>query len=188
MPAERKAPARRSHVSDVRPEYLALGFLMETSLHGYDLYRRFEAELGQVWHLSQSQVYAILKRLEAQAYVEANLEPGRKSQEKRRLAITEAGQKRFEEWLSAPTDCSSRIIRLEFISRLYFAKLLRPSLLPTILKDQREALARHLANHERLLRDLPPGETWNRLSMELRVRQISAILAWVEEGLPPAFA
>ena len=37
-----------------------------TSYLVHDLYRRFEAELGGIWHISQSQMYAVLKRLEAQ--------------------------------------------------------------------------------------------------------------------------
>jgi len=85
------------HLPDVRPEYIALGFLEKDSLHGYDLYRRFEADLGKVWHISQSQMYSILKRLEAQALVEGWAESGNRNQAKRRLAMTEPGRRRFLE-------------------------------------------------------------------------------------------
>jgi DNA-binding PadR family transcriptional regulator len=176
-------PKPSPHPGDVRPEYLVLGFLAEAPLHGYDLYRRFEAELGKVWHLSQSQVYAIIKRLEAQAFVTSSLEAGSRSQEKRVLGITEAGKRRFEDWLLSPTDCSSRIIRLEFISRLYFAKRLRPADLAGIVEGQSRALERQVANHRRILAALPQGETWNRLAMELRIKQISGIAEWLEESL-----
>jgi len=48
-----------------------LGLLYGSSGHGYDLHRKVITDLGQVWHLSQSQAYAILKRLEAQGDISA---------------------------------------------------------------------------------------------------------------------
>lgn len=49
---------------NLSPEFALLGFLWAGSMHGYDLHRRMNEQLGHVWHLSQSQAYAILKRLE----------------------------------------------------------------------------------------------------------------------------
>jgi DNA-binding PadR family transcriptional regulator len=55
------APSRAGTLS---PEFALLGFLLTGPQHGNDLHRHLRAELGHVWHLSQSQAYAILKRLE----------------------------------------------------------------------------------------------------------------------------
>jgi PadR family transcriptional regulator, regulatory protein AphA len=173
----------KSHPPDVRPEFVALGFLEERSLHGYDLYRRFEAALGKVWHISQSQMYSILKRLEAQGLVEAELEPGKRNQAKRILSGTELGKARFSEWLLSPSDCGSRIIRLEFISRLYFARQSHPGLLARIVEGQRLAIARQLGNHESLLSATQASETFNRLGLELRIHQLRGIKLWIEESV-----
>jgi PadR family transcriptional regulator AphA len=174
-------PAR--HLPDVRPEYIALGFLEREALHGYDIYRRFDAALGRVWRISQSQMYSILKRLEIQGLVSGSAESGERNQAKRRLAITEPGMRRLAEWLAAPSDCSSRIMRLEFISRLFFARASHPEQVAAIVEAQRAAIARQLANHEALLAATPEAETYNRLSLELRMCQLSGIGLWLEKSV-----
>lgn len=176
-------PKGGSHLPDVRPEFLALGYLEEGPLHGYDLYRRFEAELGGIWHISQSQMYAVLKRLEAQGLVEASVEEAGPSPARRVLRTTDQGSARFKAWLEAPSDCNTRIMRLEFIARLYFVRRQAPGKLPAIIEGQSSALARQQANHEAILASLPADETWTRLGLEFRLRQLSAIAAWLEESV-----
>jgi DNA-binding PadR family transcriptional regulator len=65
--------SKEHHTGNVSPEYALLGFLIAGPSHGYDLHQRFRVELGQVWHLSQSQAYAILKRLEQHGDISAKL-------------------------------------------------------------------------------------------------------------------
>ncbi len=183
MPASLSPGTTRRHFPDVRPEFVALGFLMASPLHGYDLFRRFEADLGKVWHISQSQMYSILKRLELQGLIASNIEAGEKSQERRILNATDQGVAHFSQWLAAPSDCSSRIIRLEFISRLYFARGWRPESVLAIIEAQRATIARQLRNHQALLASTPAQETWNRLGIELRLSQLSGIAAWLETSV-----
>lgn len=173
-------PKGGAHLPDVRPEFLALGFLAEGPLHGYDLYRRFEAELGGIWHISQSQMYSVLKRLELQGLVEANVEEAGSNPARRILRITPQGSERFEAWLEAPSDCNTRIMRLEFIARLFFARRREPGKLPALIEGQKTALARQKANHEAILAGLSPSDTWTRLGLEFRIRQLSAIADWLE--------
>src|SRR5690349_23848304 len=61
------------HAGNISPEFALLGFLIAGPSHGYDLHQRFVTELGQVWHLSQSQAYAILKRLEQRGDISARV-------------------------------------------------------------------------------------------------------------------
>ena len=57
----------KSHyIGTLSPEMALLGQLYDSPGHGYDLHRTVVSDLGHVWHLSQSQAYAILKRLETQ--------------------------------------------------------------------------------------------------------------------------
>ena len=56
-------------------EQALLGFLMQGPLHGYDLHRRAEDELGRIWHMGISNVYGALKRLEQADHVESTLSP-----------------------------------------------------------------------------------------------------------------
>src|SRR5512137_1912957 len=103
------------------PEYALLGFLYEHPRHGYALHRQLVTELGHVWHVSQSQAYNILKRLEIQGWISSSTQEQEKLPARQNLQITEAGRRRFEEWLEAPSGSSVRAIRLEFITRIYFA-------------------------------------------------------------------
>ena len=85
------------------PEYVLLGFLNQQPAHGYDLHERIEAELGQIWHISLSQIYNILKRLETQGYISGVLQEQEKLPARKWFRLTAAGGRRFADWLSAAT-------------------------------------------------------------------------------------
>jgi PadR family transcriptional regulator, regulatory protein AphA len=184
MGQTKRGPSNR-HLADVRPEYTLLGFLMHRSMHGYDLYNQFQLHLGHVWHLSQSQLYSTLKRLEAQGLVEGLTNEAGANPSRRYLAITQAGLRRFFYWLMQPSDCSSRIMRLEFISRLFFASMQDPAIAAYIVQGQAASVARELSNHERILRSLEAEDRFNRLALEFRIRQLSAQLLWLEKDVAP---
>ena len=50
----------------VSPEYVLLGLLNLQPAHGYALHERITQELGTIWHISLSQTYSLLNRLESQ--------------------------------------------------------------------------------------------------------------------------
>lgn len=183
--SEKARDPTNSHINDVRPEYVMLGLLMHRSMHGYDLFTQFQAHLGRVWHISQSQMYAILKRIEAQGLIEGLVEERSGSPSRRYLAITPAGLAHFSSWLMSPTDCSSRVLRLEFISRLFFASLEGGELPGILVGDQIQVLRHQLENHEALLEGLPTEDFFNRLGVDFRVHQLRAELAWLEEAVLP---
>src|SRR5262245_2205633 len=124
------------HAGNVSPEFALLGFLIAGPSHGYDLHQRFVAELGQVWHLSQSQAYAILKRLENHGDISAQVIEQEKLPARQMLRITDMGRRRFFEWLELGIGRTARSIRLEFLTRLYFTQLHRPENTSQIYKAQ----------------------------------------------------
>jgi PadR family transcriptional regulator, regulatory protein AphA len=182
MGQTKRGPSNR-HFADVRPEYTLLGFLMHRSMHGYDLYNQFQLHLGHVWHLSQSQMYSTLKRLEAQGLIEGLTNEEGANPSRRYLVITQAGLRRFFFWLMQPSDCSSRIMRLEFISRLFFASMQDPTISAYIVQGQAASVARELANHERMLQSLEAEDLFNRLALEFRIHQLAAQLEWLEKDV-----
>ena len=98
--------------SNISPEFALLGFLVTESSHGYDLHQKFQAELGNVWHLSQSQAYATLKRLGTRGDISSQLVEQDKLPARQILDITPSGKHRFEEWLLAAGH-NARAIRLD---------------------------------------------------------------------------
>lgn len=113
------------HTGDLSPEFALLGFLIAGPSHGYDVHQRFTTELGQVWHLSQSQAYAILKRLETRGDISAKIVKQEKLPARQLLHITAQGRRRFNEWME-DVSVNARSIRLEFLARLYFAQIYKP--------------------------------------------------------------
>jgi DNA-binding PadR family transcriptional regulator len=173
--------ARRGHSGTLSPEFALLGFLLAGASHGYDLHQRFISELGYVWHMSQSQAYSILKRLEARGDISTRMIEQDKAPARQELHITAAGRRRILEWLEKGCGTNARSIRLELLTRLYFARLHRPELAPGIFAMQLDEIENDIARLEGALAALPPEQTYNRLSLDLRVRQMQLIQQWVQE-------
>lgn len=167
-------------MSNISPEFALLGFLISEPSHGYDLHQKFQAELGNVWHLGQSQAYAILKRLEARGDISAQVVEQDKLPARQILQITEAGKRRFEAWLR-DAGHNARAIRLEFLTRLYFTRQYAPDLTARVYAAQYTEIQANIERLESLLEDLPPGQPYNRLSLDLRLRQLKLILGWMRE-------
>ncbi len=169
------------HSGNISPEFALLGFLIAGPSHGYDLHQRCVTELGQVWHLSQSQAYTILKRLEDHADISAQVIEQEKLPARQRLRITRAGRLRFFEWLEQGVGKNARSIRLEFLTRLYFAQLYRPEALAQIYNAQSSGIEATIVRLEGLIEHLPPEQVFNRLSLDLRLRQMRLIQNWMAE-------
>jgi DNA-binding PadR family transcriptional regulator len=169
------------HTGNLSPEFALLGFLIAGPSHGYDLHQRFVSDLGQVWHLSQSQAYAILKRLEDRGDISAQVIEQEKLPARQLLRITEAGRRRFFEWLEVGVGKNARSIRLEFLTRLYFAQLHKPEITAQIYKSQSAEIASTIARLESLLENLPSEQVFNRLSLDLRLQQMRLIQNWMAE-------
>ena len=100
---------------------------------------------------------------------------------RRCFQLTDAGRERFDAWLVAPTGSSVRAIRVEFITRLYFAQALDQALTGPLIDSQIAAVQANLARLQEALALLPVEEPFNRLGLDLRVRQLTSILDWLAE-------
>jgi DNA-binding PadR family transcriptional regulator len=170
-----------NYASALSPEFALLGFLYQEPAHGYQLYQLVVDELGQVWHISLSQTYNILKRLEAQKFIAGEIQEQEKLPARQLFHLTNAGRERLENWLKTATGSSVRGIRVEFITRLYFAHLLGPEAPNQVILLQIEEVQSGIMRLEKLLKEIPVDKTYNRLSLDLRVRQLRAMLDWLSE-------
>jgi len=167
--------------SDISPEFPLLGFLSQAPSHGYELHRRLEEELQGIWSLSQSQCYNILKRLEAQGDVRGEIQQQKAAPAKRLLVLTPAGRKRFERWHCEPTPGSVRAIRIEFLTRLYFARTQDAQFAQELIEDQKHSLMKDIQRLQQIYDEMPGSQLLNRLSLQLRNRQLQSCLAWLED-------
>ena len=167
--------------SSFSPEYPVLGLLAIQPAHGYELYQRLATELGQTWRISMSQLYNILNRLEAQGLIRGTVQVQDAGPSRRRFRLMPAGRRHFHAWLHQPSGNSSRAIRLEFITRLYFARALEPEALSPLIDAQIAENRASLVRLQKTLDELPPEQVFSRLGLELRVRQLTSILDWLAD-------
>ncbi len=169
------------HIGTLSPEMALLGLLYGGSGHGYDLHRKVNADLGQVWHLSQSQAYSILNRLQARGDISVNEILQEKLPARQLLRITPQGRQRFTDWLDTPSGGSIRAIRMKFVTRLYFLNLYFPEKLTHAFDQQRAEAETHIARLKKICDELPIEQIYNRMSLEMRVAQLKTVLEWLDE-------
>jgi DNA-binding PadR family transcriptional regulator len=169
------------HIGTLSPEMALLGLLYREAGHGYDLHRKIVADLGHVWHLSQSQAYSILKRLETKGDISVKETPQEKLPPRQELHITVQGRKNFLAWLDTPSGGSTRAIRMEFLTRLYFMETYFPEKIAQAFDQQRTEAETHIQRLDKTLSILPNEQVYNRLSLEMRLKQLRLVLDWLDE-------
>ncbi len=172
---------KKSTSSALSPEYVLLGLLRQRPAHGFELHERIQPDLGQIWQISLSQTYNILKRLEAQGFISSTVQAQKTAPARRRFRLTPAGRRRFQAWLKAPAEASARAIRVEFLTRLYFTYADKPEAASSLIDTQMAATQAGLAHLTETLAALPTGRNFNRLGLELRVKQLTSMLEWMAE-------
>jgi DNA-binding PadR family transcriptional regulator len=165
----------------ISPEFLLLGFLYQHPSHGYELHRRLMLEFGYIWHVSQSQTYNILKRLEAQGYIQSSSIQQEKLPSRHLLNLTEIGLQRFNTWLDAPTMCSVHAIRVEFITRLYFIQMYQPHKIQETIRIQYEEVQKGLRRLEDVRRKLPEDQKFNHIALDMRIKLLNSIFSWLDD-------
>ena len=168
-----------TYVGSLSPEFALLGLLSQRPAHGYELHQKLDNELGQIWHLSQSQIYNILNRLEAKSYIRGTLQKQEGLPAKRLFRLTPSGVRRFETWLHSPSRASVRAIRVEFTTRLYFAYSISAGMTKELIDAQIHETRAGLARLQRIRDGLPSEQIFNKLGLDLRIRQLTSILEWL---------
>jgi PadR family transcriptional regulator AphA len=164
----------------VSPQPVLLGFLMLGPRHPYDLHQEFERELGRVWHVGQSHLYAYLKQLAESdlATVKTEAQPNRPARNV--YHITPAGQEVFLNWLHQPTQ-HVRHIRLEFLARLYFFRRLATPGLEQLVADQKALLQSYVESLGQAIAEAD-DEYW-RLVLDFRQSEMETVIRWLDHCL-----
>jgi PadR family transcriptional regulator AphA len=168
-------------MSDLRGlamEQVLLGLLMEGPMHGYDLHRRVEKELGRIWRMGISNIYGALKRLEQAGQVESTLNPQENRPPRKVYHITPAGRKSFLAWVRQPVP-TMRAMRVEFPAKLYFVRALGLEGARELIAAQETVCRERVERLERSAAQCGPHDL-DRLIFDFRRRQVEAILEWLK--------
>jgi PadR family transcriptional regulator AphA len=163
--------------SAISPQPALLGFLISGPQHGYELHQELSRELGQVWRIGRSKLYAHLKQLGESGWVtvQTELQPNRPP--RKVYHLTPAGHKAFLDWLHQPTT-HLRHIRLEFLARLYFFERLSLPGLEELVASQKALLQERIVSLSRAAAEAD-DDFW-RLVLEFRLGQMEAVIRWLD--------
>jgi DNA-binding PadR family transcriptional regulator len=157
-----------------------LGLLMTEPKHGYELYQEFNHNLGRVWEIGLSQLYAQLKLLEESGMLDVQTEPQPNRPPRKVYSLTSDGRDAFLDWVRRPTPYL-RHIRVEFLARLYFYQRLSLPGFEQLVAEQKTVCMTQVERFERLA-----GETddqYRSLVLEFRRGQLVAVIQWLDRCL-----
>jgi DNA-binding PadR family transcriptional regulator len=170
------------HQSPLTIEYILLGLLIEQPMCGYDLFKEIISLRGisLVWHVKQSQLYAILEKIEKEGYLVSNIISNRPSPFRKEYIVTDKGREVFSDWVCKPV-YHGRDMRQEFLARLYFARLMNDQILIELLQNQKitcQSWIDTLIHQKEQLNDSQPYE---KMVFDYRVSQVEAMIHWLDE-------
>jgi DNA-binding PadR family transcriptional regulator len=162
-------------------EYVLLGFLEQGPSHGYDLYKKitsFDA-ISLVWSIKQSQLYALLERLETEGLILSTVIPGESHPDRKQFHISGVGRQTFYAWRNNPVQ-HGRDIRLEFLAKLYFALLAGPEIALELIEEQKIACFEWLSVFQNDVMNTADEQVYERLVFNYRAMQIQSTIDWLE--------
>ncbi|MBI2761773.1 MAG: helix-turn-helix transcriptional regulator [Chloroflexi bacterium] len=162
-------------------EYAVLGVLGERPMHGYEIARRFAADLdlGLVLPLDMSSVYALLKDLQEQGLIEGHRETVGLRPPRTVFHLTPDAAAVLLQWLEEPVG-RLREVRSDLLLKLYFCRAIGDACTARLLDAQIGASRSYLDRIERLALECPHG-SFERLVRESKIGAARATVAWLQE-------
>jgi PadR family transcriptional regulator AphA len=156
-------------------EAVVLGLLAEGERSGYDLLKRAEGSVANLWAPAKSQLYAVLPRL-----VDAGLARRRNVRQQGRpdkqlYRPTPAGRVAVREWL----DASPAKTWDELLLKVFFAKLGSRAALRRQLEEHRELQQAQLDEY----RSIKPKTRHGAITLRFGLMLMPVRLAWIEHAL-----
>jgi DNA-binding PadR family transcriptional regulator len=152
-----------------------LGLLDREPSHGYDLKRDYDTYFGREKSLPYGQVYATLSRLARDGKAIAGPAEHGEGPDRKRYAITEAGVKDVERWLSEPAAPEPHLQTVLFAKVVLALMLGRPA--ERYLDLQRAA---HLARMRELTELKQRGNLVDTLLADHGLYHLEADLRWID--------
>lgn len=155
-----------------------LGFFVEKPNYGYDLYRSLmqNSSFTSIWHLKQSQFYAILDRFYQDGFLEIQLQDGGNYPDRKEYRLTAAGKTKFHDWVLSPVN-HGREMRQEFLAKLYFALNTSKENALVLIRNQKQECLEWLSKHEEKMQGV--DSYFGELMGHYRTIQMQSMLEWL---------
>jgi len=161
-------------------ELALLGFLLQGPQHGYQLHQLISdpTGLGLIWHLKQSQLYALLSKLELDGCVVSTLQNQDPHPPRRVFELTESGRRVFYDWVISPVT-APRLVRQDFFAKLYFAKRENEDVVQKLIEGQRDVCRNWVEDFKLKLEDGGQA-SFGWVMYQYRLGQVQALQRWLE--------
>ncbi|TCO64601.1 PadR family transcriptional regulator [Actinocrispum wychmicini] len=157
--------------------HAVLGLLAHGPASGYDLLKRFEVSLANVWSATQSQLYSELNRMADADLVEVAAEGPRGRKE---YAITEPGLVELRHWMTEIQP--ERLRRSDMLLRVFFLDLVTSEEAIAYLRRQSEFAAERIAEFEAIRTAVADEKdslaVYGRIALEWGIRQVALVHDW----------
>ncbi len=162
-------------------EHALLGLLRERPRHGYDIHQLLSdpAGLGAIWRLKQSQLYALLAKLETDGFVASTLKPQDTRPTRKVFRLTKTGREAFLAWVQSPVP-HGREMRLDFLAKFYFARREGREVAGQLIELQRATCRDWLEAQRAQAEALRDSHLDEWIVHRFRIGQLEAILRWLE--------
>jgi PadR family transcriptional regulator, regulatory protein AphA len=163
-------------------EYVLLGIIYLHPIHGYELFKEISQLEGiaLIWRVKQSQLYALLDKLEIEGFIESTLIPNESHPPRKQYNLTDGGRASFLSWVQTPVN-HGRDVRQDFMARLYFASRLGKDTVARLLEQQKAVCQTWKDGVEQQLSSMTDDQSFDRLVYEYRLKQMDATLSWLDE-------
>lgn len=180
MEGKKKNMARKPDPLSV--EYLLLGIIMKQSIHAYDLDKMLNSteDLNIVWRFNQSQLYAVLDKLERNGLIMSTISTGSAFPFRKVYSLTEHGLSEFRKWKTSPVE-QPNAMRSNFLVKLYFLENEPLSVFESIVRDQIAVSQKWLDAQTNRRNDEANPSTYKRMVLEFRIGNIQSTIDWLED-------
>ncbi|MGO4457467.1 PadR family transcriptional regulator [Streptomyces sp. M-16] len=156
-----------------------LGLLSERPASGYDLLKRFETSLANVWPATQSQMYTELSKLAADGLIAVSAEGPRGRKE---YTLTDEGLTELRHWLTETRP--QRNTRSDLLLRVFFLNVLPPEQARGYLAWLADTSEREYEDLRRLEESIDWGDdplsVHGRIALEYGLRLNAMRREWAE--------
>ena len=165
------------------PDKVLLGLIKAQPSHGYEMLDKFKSksDLGRIWTMSTSQLYAVLKRLDEDGLIVAQHVVVKYAPSRIEYSITEEGDRKLTAWLNDENPSSSiHRLRVIFMSKLYIANLLKMPI-DDIIQHQKAVCATQ--QKELIMERDQVQSQLEGLVLDFVISQLDSAMNWLDNGL-----
>jgi DNA-binding PadR family transcriptional regulator len=169
-------------------EYAVLGLLAHVGrpVSGYDLRKIAATTIGLIWQPSKTQVYSVLRDLEAAGLTSRRDVKQSDKPDKHLYRITRAGHIALREWLDRNEHVSDLDrFRRVVVLKIFFGRQGDRTSLSRQLEALRDAYAVRLALYERILKEPPHplDDEYTQLTLRYGIVRMRAHVEWADAAL-----